>query len=111
MASAGNRFAALLVGLALTLGAGLVHAGAASGSNLTAAPVATEPAGKAPWLSCTMPEHRACTRELRPVCAVRDTGVRCIKGPCHEASERRTYPNACIACSDPGVFRYMHGGC
>jgi hypothetical protein len=51
-----------------------------------------------------------CTREYLPVCASRDTGVRCVKEPC-PSSEWKTYGNACDACSDAKVIGYIKGAC
>ncbi len=58
------------------------------------------------------PEQRSplCTREYLPVCATRDTGIRCITAPC-PSSEEKTYGNACSACSDPKVISYRSGAC
>jgi hypothetical protein len=58
------------------------------------------------------PEKRSpmCTREYRPVCATRDTGVRCVTTPC-PSSEESTYGNACTACADEKVFEYRLGAC
>jgi len=65
---------------------------------------------KADTVKC--PEERAqmCTREYRPVCASRDTGVRCVTTPC-PSSEQKTYGNACSACADPKVIEYSAGAC
>lgn len=58
------------------------------------------------------PEERAqmCTREYRPVCATRDTGIRCVTAPC-TSSEEKTYGNACSACADTKVIEYRAGAC
>gem|GEM_PF-766095 len=58
------------------------------------------------------PESRAqiCTREYRPVCAIRDNGVRCVTTPC-PSTEWVTYPNACSACADASVYSYAPGAC
>jgi hypothetical protein len=58
------------------------------------------------------PEERAqiCTREYRPVCATRDTGVRCVTTPC-PSSEQKTYGNACSACADQKVIEYRTDPC
>lgn len=60
---------------------------------------------------CTEPRPEACTREYMPVCAERDTGVRCIAPPCDEATEWATYSNGCTACADADVYRYRDGAC
>jgi len=59
---------------------------------------------------CKEPRSEICTREYRPVCATRDTGVRCVTTPC-PATEIKTYSNACTACSDPKVLGYRVGSC
>ena len=59
---------------------------------------------------CAEPRPQACTREYRPVCADRDTGVRCVTTPC-PSMERVTYPNACSACADPKVVTHTPGPC
>lgn len=51
-----------------------------------------------------------CTREYKPVCANRDTGIRCVTTPC-PAAEWKTYGNACDACSDKAVTGYRPGAC
>ena len=59
---------------------------------------------------CVDPRPELCTQDYRPVCGVRDTGVRCVTTPC-ESVERRTYGNACSACSNPDVVAYAPGVC
>lgn len=59
---------------------------------------------------CEEPRPEMCTREYRPVCADRDTGVRCITTPC-PSTEQVTYGNACTACSDAKVIRHRPGAC
>jgi hypothetical protein len=58
------------------------------------------------------PEERLqmCTREYMPVCATRDTGVRCITAPC-PSSEQKTYSNGCTACADEKVSGYVKDAC
>lgn len=51
-----------------------------------------------------------CTMEYNPVCATRDTGIRCITAPC-PSSERKTYSTACTACADPKVSGWTKGAC
>lgn len=55
-------------------------------------------------------DGNVCTEEYDPVCAMRDTGIRCVKPPCPSA-EWRTYGNACTACRDDKVYRYVEGEC
>lgn len=59
---------------------------------------------------CVTPRPQFCTSEYLPVCAVRDTGVRCITTPC-DSTEQREYGNACDACADPEVYSYVAGKC
>ena len=59
---------------------------------------------------CQDPRPEMCTEEYRPVCALRDTGVRCVTTPC-PSEEWKTYGNACAACSDTDVMGYKHGEC
>ena len=62
------------------------------------------------YKECKDPRPEACTREIDPVCAKRDTGVRCVTTPC-PSEENITLGNACTACSDPKVFGYVKGAC
>jgi hypothetical protein len=59
---------------------------------------------------CTEQRPQICTMDYRPVCATRDTGVRCVTTPC-PSSEQKTYSNACGACSDPAVIGYIADEC
>jgi hypothetical protein len=61
--------------------------------------------------ACADPRPEFCTRDYRPVCAQADTGVRCVKAPCPEAREWKTFGNACTACSDETVMGYKEGEC
>ena len=78
--------------------------------------VAVAPAGEvkkseaAKPTACTNPRPQACTTDYRPVCATRDTGIRCVSAPC-PSSEKRTYSNGCGACSDPKVSGYVPEAC
>ena len=58
------------------------------------------------------PEKRpeVCTFEFAPVCATRDTGVRCVTTPC-PSTEQATYSNGCTACADNKVISYQPGAC
>jgi hypothetical protein len=78
-----------------------------------AAPAQEAPAPERPegWVECTEPRPEVCTQEFRPVCALRDTGVRCVTKPCEGATERVTKPNGCDACSDPAVIGHRPGAC
>lgn len=74
--------------------------------------VAAGPSGDsaASYIACQDPRPEVCTREYRPVCAQRDTGVRCVTTPC-DSSEWVSRSNACTACSDPKVLGYRPGAC
>lgn len=61
------------------------------------------------WVACPQERPQICTKEYDPVCAQVDTGVRCIRAPCPDASEERTFSNACTACADPEVFAWRAG--
>jgi len=58
------------------------------------------------------PEQRpqVCTMDYRPVCATRDTGIRCVTTPC-PSSEQITYSNSCSACADAKVIGYIPDEC
>lgn len=60
--------------------------------------------------ACVDPRPELCTQDYRPVCGLRDTGVRCVTTPC-DSTERVTYGNACSACSNPDVLGYTEGVC
>lgn len=86
---------------------------ACDGPQTTAARVEPEqkPALTAPvFIACEEPRPEICTQEYAPVCASRDTGIRCVKAPC-PASEWITSSSACTACSDPKVYGYFPGSC
>ena len=84
------------------------------------APVASEPPAKPASdpprqeenkpVTCTDPRPQMCTMIYAPVCATRDTGVRCITTPC-PSSEQVTKSSSCNACSDPKVMSYVKGEC
>jgi hypothetical protein len=75
---------------------------------LSLAGEATDPG--ATLTECTSPRPEVCTFEYLPVCAVRDTGIRCVTTPC-DSTELVQYGNACAACSDPDVIGYTQGEC
>ena len=72
-------------------------------------PVATSPVISS-QTQCKSPRSQMCTREYRPVCATRDTGIRCVTTPC-PSTEKFTKSNACTACADEKVFSYAEGAC
>lgn len=59
---------------------------------------------------CEEPRPEMCTMDYRPVCALRDTGIRCVTTPC-DSAEWKTYSNACSACSDKDVIGFVEGEC
>ena len=61
-------------------------------------------------IACGDERPQMCTREYRPVCGKRDTGVRCVTTPCPSV-EYKTYSNACEACADENVISYVVGSC
>jgi hypothetical protein len=68
------------------------------------------PRGAIAVTECTEPRPQLCTMDYQPVCAQRDTGVRCVTTPC-PSSEWKTYSNGCSACSDANVSGYRGGSC
>jgi len=79
---------------------------ACTGANGEAAPASSHATAQA----CEDPRPELCAQLYEPVCADRDTGVRCVTTPC-DSTERREYPNACDACRDPRVLSYVLGPC
>lgn len=61
-------------------------------------------------IKCPNDRSPMCTREYTPVCATRDTGVRCLTTPC-PSTEEKTYGNGCTACADVKVLHYRVGAC
>jgi hypothetical protein len=59
---------------------------------------------------CPETRPEMCTQQYDPVCAKRDTGIRCVTTPC-ESSAWVTYSNGCSACSDPKVSAFKSGSC
>lgn len=62
------------------------------------------------YVECVAPRPQVCTREYRPVCALRDLGVRCVTQPC-DSWETKTFGNACTACADGAVSGWRPGEC
>ena len=62
------------------------------------------------FVECREPRPEICYEIYAPVCAVRDTGVRCITTPC-PSEEKAAYSNDCTACADPKVRGYTTGRC
>lgn len=67
-------------------------------------------AGQTQFTACTAPRPQVCTMEYLPVCATRDTGIRCVTTPC-DSAELVEFSNACNACGDPDVIGYAPGSC
>ncbi|MEN8136718.1 MAG: hypothetical protein ABFS18_14475 [Thermodesulfobacteriota bacterium] len=61
-------------------------------------------------VACLEPRPQICTHDYNPVCATRDTGIRCVTTPC-PTTENKTYSNGCSACSDKNVISYRPGRC
>lgn len=65
----------------------------------------------APTLTaCPEKRPEVCTFDYRPVCATRDTGIRCVTTPC-PSTEQKTYGNACSACADKKVIGHIPDEC
>lgn len=62
------------------------------------------------FIACPDDRPEMCTRDYRPVCAKRDTGIRCIATPC-PSTEWTTEGNPCTACSNPTVEGFTPGEC
>lgn len=60
--------------------------------------------------ACPSTRPVQCDESIQPVCAIRDTGVRCITTPC-PSSEYVTFNNACQACADKNVSSWSLGRC
>lgn len=61
-------------------------------------------------INCPEQRPQVCTMGYSPVCATRDTGVRCITTPC-PSTEQKTYSNGCSACADIAVIGYVVDEC
>ena len=70
---------------------------------------ANKPKNNSLFVQCKSPRPEICTEQYLPVCASKDTGIRCVTTPC-PSEEKVTYPNACSACADPKVHGYIPGG-
>ncbi|MDX1697313.1 MAG: hypothetical protein R3308_03460 [Thiohalobacterales bacterium] len=68
------------------------------------------PEAGASAVQCEDPRPEMCTQHYQPVCATRDSGIRCVTTPC-DSTETRTYSNGCMACADPAVYYYSEGAC
>lgn len=72
--------------------------------------LSTESKTKPELTLCPEQRPQMCTMDYRPVCASRDTGVRCVTAPC-PSTEQKTYSNACSACTDVKVIGYIPDEC
>jgi hypothetical protein len=80
-------------------------------STQTPPPAADPPAEtRSEPVMCGNPRPEMCTMIYAPVCASRDTGVRCITAPC-PSSAQVTRSSGCNACSDPKIVSYVKGEC
>jgi len=70
-------------------------------------PIATSEARAA---ECHSVDTEQCDARYDPVCAIWDTGIRCVVAPC-PAFESRLYTNACLACRDERVQDFSYGEC
>lgn len=61
------------------------------------------------YVACKDPRPEICTKQYDPVCAQKDTGVRCVTTPC-PSTENITASNSCTACSDPKILGYTPEG-
>ncbi len=61
-------------------------------------------------IACKTPRPKICTREYRPVCASKFNDIQCKKAPCPD-TDKVTYANACVACSDHNVRSYGAMSC
>ena len=95
----------LLIGTSL-----LISCQSPKQSNVEVTPVPPPIVSNPEITECKSPRPQMCTKEYRPVCATRDTGVRCVTTPC-PSTELVTNSNACTACSDEKVFGYIPGAC
>lgn len=72
--------------------------------------LATENETKSELTPCPEQRPQVCTMDYQPVCATRDTGIRCVAAPC-PSTEQKTYSNACNACADAKVLGHIADEC
>ena len=70
----------------------------------------SEPEPKSVFTHCPEQRPSICTMDYRPVCATRDTGVRCVTKPCPSTAQKN-YSNACTACADEKVIGHIPDVC
>jgi len=61
-------------------------------------------------MQCKDPRPEMCIGQYKPVCAIKDAGVKCMTSSCL-LSQGITYANGCEACSDKAVVEYKLGAC
>ena len=96
-----------ITGVSTVLFIGILSAGAQLGAadeTFNEVPVNMEN-----FVQCSTPRPEICYELYQPVCATRDTGIRCVTTPC-PSTELATYSNDCKACSDPSVMGFVVGG-
>ncbi len=103
-------FAALTLGVSL-----LACAQVAAPPPAPTAPVApiapvAPPPPVANLTPCPAQRSEFCPSVHKPVCAQRDTGIRCVRAPCPSEAPS-TFSNACTACRDPKVHGFTDGAC
>lgn len=62
------------------------------------------------FIACREPRPEICYEIYAPVCATRDSGIRCVTTPC-PSQKQVVYANDCKACADPQVKGYVAGEC
>ncbi|HRJ54001.1 MAG TPA: hypothetical protein PLE99_14680 [Candidatus Thiothrix moscowensis] len=62
------------------------------------------------FVTCQNPRPEICYEIYAPVCASKDTGIRCVTTPC-PSEEQVMFSNDCTACADPKVRGYVAGQC
>ena len=77
--------------------------------------VSVEQSTSAIYKQCPSPradntQQYDCIEIYQPVCAKRDTDIRCITTPC-PSTEHKEYSNSCKACIDPKVDGYWPVKC
>ena len=62
------------------------------------------------YVSCKEPRPVFCPEIYSPVCALIDTGIRCIMAPC-PVDKYETRPNSCQARISNNLYGYLPGVC
>lgn len=71
----------------------------AAGCVATSPPAAERGDGADDFISCQEPRPEICTKDYLPVCGALQNG------------DKKTYANACVACSDTAVHGYTKSVC